>query len=129
MVCTGAIVAAYVSNNSIPIGGLSALIQSVHGALSSPFASSNSELRPAVSVHRSVTPDYLVCLEDGKRLKLLKRHLRARYGMSPEAYRAKWQLPLGYPMVAPNYAARRSEFAKKSGLGRSGHAAISPQRT
>lgn len=74
--------------------------------------------KPAVPVRRSVTPDYIVCLEDGKKLKMLKRHLRANYGMTPEEYRAKWNLPPDYPMVAPNYAKQRSEFAKKIGLGR-----------
>ncbi|MEQ9198855.1 MAG: MucR family transcriptional regulator, partial [Rhodospirillales bacterium] len=78
----------------------------------------NMEDNPAVPVRRSVTPDYLVCLEDGKKLKMLKRHLRTNYSMTPEEYRAKWQLPADYPMVAPNYAAQRSEFAKKIGLGR-----------
>ena len=81
------------------------------------FAASEP-LKPAVPVRRSVTPEYLVCLEDGKKLKMLKRHLRAAYGMSPDEYRAKWSLPPDYPMVAPNYAAQRSDFAKKIGLGR-----------
>jgi predicted transcriptional regulator len=124
---TGAIVAAYVSNNPVQINNLSAFIQIVHGALSSPSSPTNTKAqthqKPAVPIHKSVTPDYLVCLEDGKRLKILKRHLRARYGMSPADYRVKWDLPHDYPMVAPNYAAWRSEFAKKVGLGHSRPAA------
>jgi predicted transcriptional regulator len=81
--------------------------------------SASEPLKPAIPIKKSVTPDYIVCLEDGKRLKMLKRHLRTTYGLSPEEYRAKWGLPSNYPMVAPNYAAQRSEFAKKIGLGRS----------
>ena len=116
------IVAAYVSNNPMPAGELPAMIRSVHATLGSfgDGASSNGvALRPpAVPVKKSIMPDYIVCLEDGKKLKMLKRYLRSRYGLTPDTYRAKWNLPADYPMVAPNYAARRSEFAKQIGLGR-----------
>ena len=116
------IVSAYVSNNSIAATQVPDVINTVYGALNSingqtVFESSESQ-KPAVSVRRSVNPDYIVCLEDGKKLKMLKRHLRAAYGMSPDEYRAKWGLPSDYPMVAPNYALQRSAFAKKIGLGR-----------
>ena len=117
------IVAAYVSNNPVPVSELPAMIKSVHatlGGLSSGTASDiQTAQKPAVTVKKSVTPEYIVCLEDGKKLKMLKRYLRSRYSLSPEEYRAKWGLPPDYPMVAPNYAAQRSEFAKKIGLGRS----------
>ncbi|MFD1704935.1 MucR family transcriptional regulator [Methylopila henanensis] len=116
------IVGAYVSNNSVPAAELPALIRTVHDALAAVAAGTTEapvvELKPAVPIRRSVTPDYVVCLEDGKPFKSLKRHLRTRYDMSPEDYRAKWGLPADYPMVAPNYAAARSELAKKAGLGR-----------
>ncbi|KQO69754.1 hypothetical protein ASF27_01940 [Methylobacterium sp. Leaf102] len=115
------IVSAFVSNNSVPAVELPSLIASVHatlGRLTAPAAEEKSEpLTPAVSVKRSITPDYLVCLEDGKKFKSLKRHLRTRYDMTPDQYRAKWNLPSDYPMVAPNYAAARSELAKNMGLG------------
>ena len=116
------IVSAYVSNNSIAATQVPDVINTVYGALNSingqtVFESPESQ-KPAVSVRRSVNPDYIVCLEDGKKLKMLKRHLRAAYGMSPDEYRAKWGLPSDYPMVAPNYALQRSAFAKKIGLGR-----------
>jgi predicted transcriptional regulator len=118
---TGAIVAAYVRNNTIPASELSAFIRSVYEILSRLPPSANAKVqtnsKPAVPINKSITPDYLVCLEDGKHLKMLKRYLRSRYGMSPDDYRAKWNLPIGYPMVAPNYSARRSELAKKNGLG------------
>ena len=117
------IVAAYVSNNTVSAGDLPEIIKNVHatlGGLAGPAAAEPaSPLKPAVSIKRSVMPDYLVCLEDGKKLKMLKRYLRSRYKLSPEEYRAKWGLAADYPMVAPNYAARRSEFAKQIGLGRS----------
>jgi predicted transcriptional regulator len=117
------IVSAYVSNNSVPVGELPGMIKSVHYALGGlnggSYAEAPHSLKPAVPVKKSVTPDYVICLEDGKKLKMLKRYLRSRYGMSPEEYRAKWGLPPDYPMVAPNYAQRRSDFAKKIGLGRS----------
>jgi predicted transcriptional regulator len=118
---TAEIVSAYVSNNSVPAGDLSALINQVHSALtrvSSGQAELPSEpLKPAISVKKSIAPDYIVCLEDGKKLKMLKRHLRTAYDMSPEQYRERWNLPADYPMVAPNYAVARSQLAKQMGLG------------
>ena len=106
------IVAAYVSNNPMPAGELPAVIRSVHATLGSCVeggGGNGTALRPpAVPVKKSVMPDYIVCLEDGKKLKMLKRYLRSRYGLTPDAYRSKWNLPADYPMVAPNYAARRS---------------------
>jgi predicted transcriptional regulator len=116
------IVAAYVAQNTLPAASLPELIQSVHATLSglgAPIDAPPPERqKPAVPVGRSVHNDYLVCLEDGKKLKMLKRYLRSRYGMSPDEYRRRWGLPADYPMVAPGYAARRSEFAKKIGLGK-----------
>jgi predicted transcriptional regulator len=114
------IVSAYVSKNEVAAGDLPALIKSVHATLGGIGGETRapSGKPPAVPVKKSITPDYIVCLEDGKKLKMLKRYLRTRYGMTPEAYRAKWNLPADYPMTAPNYAARRSEFAKQIGLGR-----------
>ncbi len=116
------IVAAYVSNNAVPIAQLSSLIAEVHSALQGLRGETEAEppLRPqmpAVPIKKSIHPDYLVCLEDGRKFKSLKRHLRSRYQLSPEDYRRKWSLPPDYPMVAPNYAARRSELAKGMGLG------------
>jgi predicted transcriptional regulator len=118
---TSDIVVAYVSNNSVPMADLPAVIRTVHSALGSLTAGGDAGqlLKPAVPVKKSITAGYIVCLEDGKKLKMLKRYLRTRYGLSPEEYRAKWGLPADYPMVAPNYAAQRSEFAKKIGLGHS----------
>src|SRR6266704_1863013 len=118
---TAEIVSAYVSNNSVPAGDLSALINQVHSALTR-VSSGHGEvptepLKPAVSVKKSITPDYIVCLEDGKKFKSLKRHLRTQYNMTPEQYREKWGLAPDYPMVAPNYAAARSHLAKQMGLG------------
>ena len=118
---TAEIVSAYVSNNSVPAGDLSALINQVHSALTR-VSSGHGEvptepLKPAVSVKKSITPDYIVCLEDGKKFKSLKRHLRTQYNMTPEQYRDKWGLPPDYPMVAPNYAQARSQLAKQMGLG------------
>ena len=114
------IVAAYVSKNEVAAADLPALIKSVHATLGGiGGAESGASFKPpAVSVKKSVTPDYIICLEDGKKLKMLKRYLRARYGLTPDAYRAKWNLPADYPMTAPNYAARRSDFAKQIGLGK-----------
>jgi len=116
------IVSAFVSNNSITANQVPDVINTVYAslqALNGQSAEAPTEpLKPAVSVRRSVMPDYIVCLEDGKKLKMLKRHLRAAYDMTPEEYRAKWGLPADYPMVAPNYAQQRSAFAKKIGLGR-----------
>jgi predicted transcriptional regulator len=126
------IVAAYVSNNPVPVGELPAMIKSVHATLGGLSSGAPGEMttsqKPAVPVKKSVTPEYLVCLEDGKRLKMLKRYLRSRYGLSPDQYRAKWGLPADYPMVASNYAAQRSEFAKKIGLGRSAPATKNRRR-
>jgi predicted transcriptional regulator len=115
------IVSAYVSNNSVPAGDLPALIGEIHIALSK-IGNGSSELpaeapKPAVSIKKSVTPDYIICLEDGKKFKSLKRHLRTQYNMTPEQYREKWGLAPDYPMVAPNYAKARSELAKEMGLG------------
>jgi predicted transcriptional regulator len=116
------IVAAYVSNNPLPVDDLPGVIKNIHatlGGLSGTVAADAApSQKPAITVKKSVTPEYIVCLEDGKKLKMLKRYLRSRYNLSPEEYRTKWQLPNDYPMVAPNYAAQRSEFAKKIGLGR-----------
>ena len=117
---TADIVAAYVSNNSVSASDLPGLIASVHSALNNihtPAAVEALPLTPAVSVKKSITDDYLICLEDGKRFKSLKRHLRTRYDMSPEEYREKWGLAPDYPMVAPNYAKQRSDLARKMGLG------------
>lgn len=115
------IVSAYVSNNSVPAGDLPALISEVYNALlrvgsSSPAAPAEPP-KPAIAVKRSVTNDYIICLEDGKKFKSLKRHLRTQYGLSPEDYREKWGLAADYPMVAPNYAKARSNLAKQMGLG------------
>jgi predicted transcriptional regulator len=118
---TAGIVSAYVSNNSLQAGEIPTLINQVHAALarvsSNEGAYSANASKPAVAIEKSVTADYIVCLEDGKRFKTLKRHLRGRYNMTPERYRAKWGLAIDYPMVAPNYAAVRSQLAKESGLG------------
>lgn len=118
---TSDIVAAHVSNNSISAEEVSTLISNVYSALSSLGNEEPEEEpapEPAVSIRASVKPDYLVCLEDGKKLKMLRRYLRTNYDMSPEEYREKWNLPADYPMVAPNYAETRRELAKKIGLGR-----------
>ena len=115
------IVSAYVGNNSISATQVPEVINTVYASLLAIGEVGNGPtqtLNPAVPVRRSITPDYLVCLEDGKKLKMLKRHIRAVYGLSPEEYRAKWGLPADYPMVAPNYAKQRSNFAKQIGLGR-----------
>ena len=116
------IVAAYVAGNQLPPSQLPEVICSVYNALAGVKgqvdAPTAEPLKPAVPIRKSVTPDFIVCLEDGKKLKMLRRHLRTTYDMTPEAYRAKWGLAPDYPMVAPNYAARRSEFAKQIGLGR-----------
>lgn len=126
------IVAAYVSNNPIAVSEIPGMIKTVHATLGGLATGTSSEaattLKPAVAVKKSVTPEYIVCLEDGKKLKMLKRYLRSRYDLTPEEYRAKWGLPADYPMVAPNYAAQRSEFAKKIGLGRTAPATKSRRR-
>jgi predicted transcriptional regulator len=118
---TADIVSAYVSNNSVPSADLPALIGQVHSALtrvsSGQGESPTEPPKPAISVKKSITPDHIVCLEDGKKFKSLKRHLRTQYNMTPEQYREKWALPPDYPMVAPNYAAARSRLAKQMGLG------------
>jgi predicted transcriptional regulator len=113
------IVSAYVSNNSVPTNQVPELITSVHQTLMNVGDKPPETLKPAVPKKRSVTPDYLVCLEDGQKLKMLKRHIRTSYNLSPEEYRKKWGLPDDYPMVAPKYAIQRSELAKKIGLGKS----------
>jgi len=116
------VVAAYLSNNQLPAGQIPEVIDTVFRslrALDGTMGEAKPEpQKPAVPVRRSVTPEYIVCLEDGKKLKMLKRHLRTTYNMTPEEYRAKWGLAPDYPMVAPNYARQRSDFAKKIGLGR-----------
>ncbi len=115
------IVSAYVSNNSVPVSELTGLIGDVYSALkrtaSDEVAIEVEPLKPAISLKKSVTSDYIICLEDGKKFKSLKRHLRTHYNMSPEQYREKWGLPADYPMVAPNYAEARSNLAKQMGLG------------
>lgn len=115
------IVSAYVSNNAVSTSELPQLINEVHNALAringSTFEAPAETPKPAVTVKKSVTPDHIVCLEDGKKFKSLKRHLRTQYNMTPEEYREKWGLPVDYPMVAPNYAEARSQLAKKMGLG------------
>ena len=118
---TANIVSAYLSNNPTPASEIPALISQVHAALQR-VSTGRTEVpqepaKPAISIKKSVAPDYLVCLEDGKRFKSLKRHLRTQYNMTPEQYRDKWNLPADYPMVAPNYAVARSQLAKKMGLG------------
>ena len=116
------VVAAYLGNNSVSAAQISEVIGTVHDALKNLSTGGGEAepepLKPAVAIKKSITPYYIVCLEDGKQLKMLKRNLRTTYDMTPEEYRAKWGLPASYPMVAPNYAKQRSEFAKKIGLGR-----------
>lgn len=129
MALTAEIVAAHVGNNSVPVADLPQLIADVHKALlnvgSAPVQPERPQ--PAVPVKKSVHPDYIICLEDGKKLKMLKRHLKTAYNMTPEEYRERWNLAADYPMVAPNYASHRSQLAKKIGLGtkarRRGHPA------
>ena len=119
---TAEVVAAYVSNNTLPTAQLAEVINAVYLSLRGLETKSPEDkaeaLKPAVPIRKSITPDYLICLEDGKRLKMLKRHLRSTYRLTPDEYRQKWGLPPDYPMVAPNYAEQRSAFAKKIGLGR-----------
>jgi predicted transcriptional regulator len=118
---TSDIVAAHVSNNDVSVDEVSALISNVYGALAGLGQAVVVEEvlpEPAVSIRASIKPDYIVCLEDGKKLKMLKRHLMTHYNLTPDQYRARWSLPADYPMVAPNYAERRRELAKKIGLGR-----------
>jgi predicted transcriptional regulator len=119
---TAEVAAAYVGNNTLPASQLPDVIKTIYSSISALDGNGNSVgaagLKPMVPVKKSITPEYIVCLEDGKKLKMLKRHLRTSYNMTPEEYRIKWGLPADYPMVAPNYAAQRSAFAKKIGLGR-----------
>ena len=119
---TAEVVAAYVRNNSLPTAQLAEVINAVYKSLrgleGNTIEAQPEPPKPAVAVRKSITPEYLVCLEDGKKLKMLKRHLRSTYNMTPDDYRAKWGLAPDYPMVAPKYAEQRSEFAKKIGLGR-----------
>jgi predicted transcriptional regulator len=120
---TADIASAYVSNNSVSAGDLTALIKSIHGALSGAGGEPEKPVEvkaPAVSIKKSITDEYLICLEDGRRFKSLKRHLRTKYNLSPEEYRTKWGLPKDYPMVAPAYADARSKLAKQMGLGQGG---------
>lgn len=126
---TASIVSAYVSNNPVPSGQLPDLIASVNAAvrgLAGPVKTAPIELIPAVNPKRSIFPDHIICLEDGRKFKSLKRHLRTDFGLTPDEYRAKWNLPGDYPMVAPNYSQKRSALAKASGLGR--HAKLPPVR-
>ena len=129
---TAEVVSAYVSNNTLATGQLGDVIQSVYNSLrglEGHVAEPPAEpLRPAVPIRKSVTPEFLICLEDGKKFKSLKRHLRTKYNMSPEEYRAKWGLPKDYPMVAPNYAKARSDLAKQMGLGQGGRQAPRKKR-
>ena len=122
------VVAAYVSNNTVTLTELPSLIAQVHRALVASATGSVEKpveaQTPAVSIKKSIQPDYIVCLEDGKKFKSLKRHLRTKYDLSPEEYRTKWGLPADYPMVAPNYAAARSQLAKSMGLGQQRRKAV-----
>jgi predicted transcriptional regulator len=118
---TAEVAAAYVGNNSLPASQLPDVIKTIYSSISAldgGTGASPTGLKPIVPVKKSITPEYIICLEDGKKLKMLKRHLRTAYNMTPEEYRLKWGLPPDYPMVAPNYAEQRSVFAKKIGLGR-----------
>lgn len=129
---TSDIVAAHVSNNDVAVGDLPGLITNVYAALANLGEQAEVEEpkpQPAVAIRNSVKPDYIVCLEDGKKLKMLKRYLRTNYNMSPEEYRARWGLPADYPMVAPNYAEKRRDLAKKIGLGRKPGTAAPKRRT
>ena len=127
------IVSAYVSNNSVPSSELPALLSDVHAAIVRVATGAQPVVveaaKPAVPPKKSITSDYIICLEDGRKFKSLKRHLRTQYNMTPEQYRDKWGLPADYPMVAPNYAAQRSEFAKKIGLGKSAPATKTRRRS
>lgn len=115
------IVSAYVSNNTLSTNDLPDMIRTIYGTLSnleSGVEPVSHNLTPAVPIKKSITSDFIICLEDGKKLKMLKRYLRSQYGMSPDDYRARWGLPADYPMVAPNYASQRSRLAKQIGLGK-----------
>ena len=128
---TSTIVAAHVSNNSVPTADLPGVIATVHETLAALGTEEAApKPKPAVPIKKSVTPDYIICLDDGKKLKMLKRHLKTAYNMTPDDYRKRWGLPSDYPMVAPNYAATRSKLAKKIGLGRKrGAKAKKPSKT
>ena len=118
---TSEIVSSFVSNNPVDAKSLPTIIETVHTSLrslSTAKPDNTAKPPPAVEIKESITPDHIICLEDGRKLKMLKRYLRSRYNMTPEEYRQRWNLPLDYPMVAPNYAKRRSEFAKEIGLGK-----------
>ncbi|WP_377849033.1 MucR family transcriptional regulator [Bosea sp. UC22_33] len=127
------IVSAFVAHNSVPTSELPALIASTHAALASlgkePIAAVEEKPVPAVSIKKSISPDFLICLEDGKKFKSLKRHLRTAYDMSPDEYRVKWGLPTDYPMVAPAYADARSQLAKSMGLGQQRRKTAAKRRT
>ena len=127
---TSDIVAAHVSNNDVAVGDLPSLITNVYNALANlgetPVVE-EAKPQPAVAVRNSVKPDYIVCLEDGKKLKMLKRYIRTNFNLSPEEYRARWGLPADYPMVAPNYAEKRRDLAKKIGLGRKPGTVMTPK--
>ena len=129
---TADIVSAYVGNNTVSASDLPSLIQSIHKALSGVSTGVETvevaPKEPAVSIKKSITPDFLICLEDGRKFKSLKRHLRTKYNLSPEDYRAKWGLAKDYPMVAPSYAAARSNLAKQMGLGQGGRQAAKKGR-
>jgi predicted transcriptional regulator len=130
---TAQIVSAHTAHNTVSVDGLPALIQSVYNTLLNAGAptSEPEKLQPAVPIKKSVFPDHIVCLEDGKKLKMLKRHLKTAYNMTPEQYRERWSLPRDYPMVAPNYAEKRSALAKSIGLGRkpAGTEPVAPRKT
>lgn len=128
---TAEVVASYVRNNPLPTAELPNVITAIHGSLSALDGGDHPQAepqKPAVPIRKSVMPDYIVCLDDGKKLKMLKRHLRTTYNMTPEEYRAKWGLAPDYPMVAPNYAKQRSEFAKQIGLGRATQTRAKPRK-
>ncbi len=123
------IVSAYVSKNKLPPSELPQLIKTVHEALTSPDQAAASRPEPAVPIKKSITRDHIICLEDGRKLKMLKRHLRTAYNLSPDEYRQRWELPKDYPMVAPKYSATRSELAKKIGLGRKAGRKVKAKRS
>ena len=133
MTLTAEIVAAHVAHNRVASAELPELIARVHGALATlggeAQVAPSAEQKPAVAVRLSIKPDYIVCLEDGKRLTMLKRYLQTNYGMTPQQYRTKWKLPADYPMVAPNYAEKRRTLAKSIGLGRKREVPVVPEKT
>ncbi|MCP5076092.1 MAG: MucR family transcriptional regulator [Rhodobacteraceae bacterium] len=122
LLCTSQIVSSYLKKNAVPLDQIASVVDVVHRKITDIYVTNAHGITtnaPAVAIEDSITPDHIICLEDGKKFKMLKKHLRAQYNMSPEAYRAKWNLPVDYPMVAPNYATRRQELARASGLGKS----------